>query len=496
MEHLSVLQSNGILRSANSYILTNRERQQLIEAFNSLSSLSKNSKTVVTMTAFMPRDTFERLYKDKLLQKIKDNRDSYSGDVIQLFIDSDPTENHRYIEWLATGYLNNGIKRLEDLKSRALPALRDFILLANKNVLNRGESGKPWTDQYNINNFLGLSGSTKKGRQYPGLDSLIDSYRVQLNQIKGVKEQQLQVMKESELIFENELVRVYQPRSEEAACRLGAGTKWCTAARENNMFKHYSEKGDIKIIVPKSPEYIGEKYQFHHETEQYMDEKDKPVDPLKLFEKYKMYDEIKKLVITIMSEDDENLEKYPENPKKINLENKNLKKFPEWVFKIKNLQTLYLDDNKLTKILKLNNNSLPDLKQLNIDNNKLTEINLDNISLPNLQKLYIASNELTDINLNLSNLQQLDIEFNNLTEINLDNISLPNLQELSLYNNKLTDINLNLSNLKTLTLSNNQLSDITNLNLPSLQYLNIANNPLTEKSIKYLRSLNIKELII
>jgi len=300
MEYLLVLQSKGILKNANSYILTNREKRELIDSFNSLSKMDKN------IVAFMPRDTFERLYKDKLLKKIKENRDAFTGDLIQLFIDSDPTENHKYIEWLAVGYLNNGIRRLEDLRSRALPALRDFILLSNKNILNRGDPSQPWTDQYNINNFLGLSGSTKKGRQYPGLDSLIDSYQTQLNQIKGIKEQQLQVMKESELVFENELVKVYQPRSEEAACRLGAGTKWCTAARENNMFKRYSEKGDLKIIVPKSPKYTGEKYQFHHEKNEYTNELNERVEPIELFEKYKMYDELKNPNIQIIKAIKEN----------------------------------------------------------------------------------------------------------------------------------------------------------------------------------------------
>ena len=281
MEYLSVLQSRNILKNANSYILTNKERQELIDAYNNL------SKHFVSLTAFMPRDTFERLYKDKLLKKIKENNDSFDNDLIQLFIDSDPTENHKYIEWLATGYLNNGIKKLEDLKSKALPTLRDFNLLVGNKILNRGDPTQPWTDQYNINNFLGLTGGIKKGKEYLGLNSLIDSYQTQLNQIKEVKQEKIQAKKDSELVFENELVRVYQPRSEEASCRLGAGTKWCTAGDDDNKFQEYSKKGDLKIIVPKSPEYQGEKYQFHHETEQYMNDRDEDVDSLKLFNKYK-----------------------------------------------------------------------------------------------------------------------------------------------------------------------------------------------------------------
>ena len=88
MDHLKVLQSKGILKNADSYILTNREKRELIDAYNNL------AEHFVARIANMPRDTFERLYKDKLLEKVKENRDSFTGDLIQLFIDSDPTENH------------------------------------------------------------------------------------------------------------------------------------------------------------------------------------------------------------------------------------------------------------------------------------------------------------------------------------------------------------------------------------------------------------------
>jgi len=41
MEHLKILQSKGILKNADSYILTNREKRELIDAFQNLSKINK-----------------------------------------------------------------------------------------------------------------------------------------------------------------------------------------------------------------------------------------------------------------------------------------------------------------------------------------------------------------------------------------------------------------------------------------------------------------------
>jgi len=41
MDHLSVLQSKGILKNANSYILTNKEKKELIDSFYNLAKINK-----------------------------------------------------------------------------------------------------------------------------------------------------------------------------------------------------------------------------------------------------------------------------------------------------------------------------------------------------------------------------------------------------------------------------------------------------------------------
>ena len=61
MEYLLILQSNGILKNARSYILTNRERRELITSFNSLDNLSKTNKT--SKDNFNPTDLDQESFK-------------------------------------------------------------------------------------------------------------------------------------------------------------------------------------------------------------------------------------------------------------------------------------------------------------------------------------------------------------------------------------------------------------------------------------------------
>ena len=71
-------------------------------------------------------------------------------------------------------------------------------------------------------------------------------------------------------------IRVIQPVDQTASCYYGQGTRWCTAGRTNNMFDHYHNDGPLYVVLPKAPAYPGEKYQFHFESGQYMDEQDNP----------------------------------------------------------------------------------------------------------------------------------------------------------------------------------------------------------------------------
>lgn len=85
--------------------------------------------------------------------------------------------------------------------------------------------------------------------------------------------------KEASLVYEDSDWEVWVPHTYAASCKLGQGTRWCTASTENDYYyKYYKNNygGDYYInISKKDPE---EKYQFHFASAQFMDKDDDSID--------------------------------------------------------------------------------------------------------------------------------------------------------------------------------------------------------------------------
>jgi len=78
---------------------------------------------------------------------------------------------------------------------------------------------------------------------------------------------------------------IYTPKTEKAACYLGAGTQWCTTWGKESLnpsykdresyFPRYNKQGPLYIMVDRhNPEV---KFQFHFESSQYMDVSDRSI---------------------------------------------------------------------------------------------------------------------------------------------------------------------------------------------------------------------------
>ena len=63
-----------------------------------------------------------------------------------------------------------------------------------------------------------------------------------------------------------------------AACELGKGTDWCTAAPGLDYFEQYYEPDDPLFYFEDRSTENGERYQFHYGSGQFMDEEDARVD--------------------------------------------------------------------------------------------------------------------------------------------------------------------------------------------------------------------------
>ena len=84
------------------------------------------------------------------------------------------------------------------------------------------------------------------------------------------------VDKDATKVFENSMWEVWVPNTYEASCKLGQGTEWCTATTSTrDYFDSYTDDGKLYININKS---TGDKYQFHFESESFMDADDEEIE--------------------------------------------------------------------------------------------------------------------------------------------------------------------------------------------------------------------------
>ena len=91
-----------------------------------------------------------------------------------------------------------------------------------------------------------------KDMKYDKLEALqsFEAMLVDLGRASEKKQQMKISEKDYDVVFDNEHATVYRPKSEAASCKLGAGTKWCTAATQGaNQFNSYTEQGVVLFYV-------------------------------------------------------------------------------------------------------------------------------------------------------------------------------------------------------------------------------------------------------
>jgi hypothetical protein len=79
------------------------------------------------------------------------------------------------------------------------------------------------------------------------------------------------------LIFSNDAWDVYIPETKAAACALGKGTDWCTAAPGLDYYENYHKEND-PLIIFKNKSHSEDDVQMHFGTGQFMDVADRQID--------------------------------------------------------------------------------------------------------------------------------------------------------------------------------------------------------------------------
>lgn len=183
-----------------------------------------------------------------------------ASDILGKLALADPTgQQNKYLQWIVNQYLKGQFK-LEDI-SRIKVDLAEF------------QRVRAHVEKKDINQYASL----------PDLYAVLDPFEgeeVQSNrQADKSLEQKFYDSGDAILLANSGNVKIIQLASEDASRYFGRGTRWCTAADEQNMYQQYAKDGPLYVII-----VGGKKYQLHIESGQFMDDKDQQLDAGKMKE--------------------------------------------------------------------------------------------------------------------------------------------------------------------------------------------------------------------
>lgn len=132
----------------------------------------------------------------------------------------DPTPTFKYLEKIIDFYIKDkpSIEELGEAISR-------FHTLLGKNQIKTRD----------INAFKGF------GQLKQEVEESSTSY--------SKKSEFKEKVKNADVVYENDDWIVVLPKTEEASCKYGSGTRWCISAKEDNRFNQYYSIGGVTIYV-------------------------------------------------------------------------------------------------------------------------------------------------------------------------------------------------------------------------------------------------------
>lgn len=180
-------------------------------------------------------------------------KDLEAADVVKELVKIDPKQKH--IVWIARLYSAKSFK------------LEDSQRISGE--LDKFEKFKKKLEKKDLNAYKSLS------ELYSALEKIDpEAEEAAAAAAKALADAEKEKSSDATWIVRTKDYMALIPKSKEASCKYGAGTKWCTAATQGyNHYESYSKRGDLVIIMAKI-DGKQRKFQWQFETDSFMDERD------------------------------------------------------------------------------------------------------------------------------------------------------------------------------------------------------------------------------
>jgi hypothetical protein len=210
-------------------------------------------------------------------KEIKEQNKDLEIHVVDLISKFDPSETNKYTKFL-TKILKKHLDWQKEQEEKRLKKIKNSIR-RNRHNSNERPRGENELENLLINYLTDVLGSEN-------LDTLNSFHKhVEENRITGkdvnmydswdsiqkdvtmadIKQHEKLLKKEIRIIFENEGWVFLSPLTMESSLTYGAGTKWCTASKNNKeYFYRYSKNGVLCYVISK---LSGDKYGLFYDIE-------------------------------------------------------------------------------------------------------------------------------------------------------------------------------------------------------------------------------------
>ena len=213
-------------------------------------------ETLTLLTEISVQDAYQRFYSDipqedyqKIIAATKNSPEVLSPEA----------------KWVLNLYKRKSPRLMEDLYKLHNERGEGYLDIFNRLKDTRRVTG-PESD---LNRYKSISELGAFTNQFDIEDVWMDANERKKN---SMRPEFIRAKDDIAKSYEDDKWLIVIPKSYEASCYWGDGTEWCTAYKDSrNYYDQYASDGQLFININKQ---TGEKYQFHFESESYMDEDD------------------------------------------------------------------------------------------------------------------------------------------------------------------------------------------------------------------------------
>ena len=236
------------------------------------------------------------IYNDDIIEEGKDYselvRYKFQGipsEVVEKVLSIDPTKKKSYSQWLLSHWDSESKTILRNLKNGRIEQLFQFFKGNNDVQINGYRSvGAP------LQEFIPDVEDEEEEEQMHNILTKTDAPTTLLHNHGWTKQVDSELANDFDIVFNDDNWIIAVPNTYEASCKLGENMKWCTAGgitdfnRGRDYYDQYLDRDGGKYYINfdmtrkesrNGVDYPFKRYQFHFESNQFMDKDDQAVSP-------------------------------------------------------------------------------------------------------------------------------------------------------------------------------------------------------------------------